>query len=203
MMVKILGILMIFLIGCGGGMWKYRMGDSGGHISVVREIPIYVDEDFTGEELQSLMMAVNEWNGVFNGRVKLRIKEQFSGREGFLREAERVTRTGSGWIILRLNTSEEAERVGIEAGALAVSNEIGGHLMMVVGDRIGNRDMRIIFMHEMGHLLGSGHFGKWSLMTEYHEHGYDCIDKRVVAEVAAHFNLNLKNLNYCVTPEFE
>jgi hypothetical protein len=90
-------------------------------------------------------------------------------------------------------------------GVLAFVTRHEGHVLVVVGDRLGGRDLKTIIMHEVGHLLGAAHVNmKGSLM--YPAYGWNqvsCIDKVTVAQVAGYLELDMKQMNYCMTPGWE
>lgn len=195
-------LMMAMMIGCGGHMWGWHKGATPSHLgSTGREIiPIYIDDSFTEDEMSSIFYALGEWNKVFNGQVVLRVKNSFKGLDQGSEILKGMRRRGEGWIIVRGGSDDEILS-GISEAALAFA---GNGIMVVVHDRIGERDLRTILMHEMGHLLGVTHLGSMSLMHPvYGNKQFSCIDKLTVSEMASVRGLRLEELNYCITPGFE
>lgn len=206
--MKILALLICALMvaGCAGTgrMWSWHHGHSPSHLmaSAKRIIPVYYDIDFTKEERHALDESLEEWRGVFNGQVEFKVDAKgFQGLAGAKRQLESIHNTGLGWVIIRMSSDNEEIQVGARTLAFA---QLGGHYMVVLHDRIGTRDLKTIAMHEMGHLLGSGHTNSHGLLHPYYGPAqYDCIDKITVSEVGAALGIPLTELNYCITPNFE
>jgi hypothetical protein len=75
--------------------------------------------------------------------------------------------------------------------------DVGG-LMAIYVDRIGQRDLGGVVMHELGHVLGLGHSGKAGLMAaHYHPTSQRCVDRTAVEALAARRKLPLARLNWC------
>jgi len=201
-MVIILLSLMIF--GCSS-MWSWHKGEVPSHIMNRREVPVYLDTQFNVYERLVLEESVSEWGKVFNGQMVFSIKDEgFTGWEGAQRRYEEVMKSGIGWVIIRsVSSDERLKRMEVSENTLAFAEQ-GGNVMVVIGDRIGTRNLRMVVMHEMGHLLGSGHLKSNSLMNAYYgDKQYDCIDKMSVSEVGSSLGIPLRELNYCITPNME
>lgn len=189
------------LVGCGTSYWTYRQGDIPLHISHVREIPIWIDDEFKMGERLEIARAVGEWNQVFNGQLKLRFAGTFHGSSGIRGKIIDIRREHMGWIIIRID-GESSSRY-VDEGTLAFANERGGDMIAYIYDRIGSRRIKDIMMHEIGHLLGADHVSGESLMNYYYgDQQLDCIDKITVSQVAGYLHLNLSELNYCSTPTY-
>ena len=193
--------------GCGAGLWEYKQGETPSHIGTVKLIPVYLDNNFSVEEETALKEAITEWNGVFNGQIVIRVDGTFDGKEGIKPKLLSSYVRSEGWNIIALESTDSAVADEIEPGDgnLAFA-EIRGHYMVVLTDRIGMRNLKVIAMHEMGHLLGAYHVNLHSLMYPHYgliKDAVQCIDKITVAQVATVQNLNLNTLNYCVTPDFK
>lgn len=201
---------MILVVGafgcCGTGMWQYKHGETPEHISNARVIPIYIDSKFTNPEIIAINGALQEWNGVFNGQIVLKLSRKFvDGPDAYMLNKS-VNDTHSGWMIAKLDSDDERLDGVVEFGdgKLAFATRLGGNLMIVLGDRVVNHNMRTILLHEMGHMLGADHvFGKNLMSPNYGPGQSDCVDKITAMQVAFYNDLNVKSLNYCVTPEFK
>jgi hypothetical protein len=196
-------ITMIF--GCNSSYYSYKKGEVPVHINHIQIIPIWIDLRFTEVQRKEIILAVKEWNSVFNGQILLKHEGYFNnGIDGAEEKYKIINKTSLGWIIIRVNESDDLVKDVIGTKDLAFVSGLGSHLMFVIGDRLGTRSLKDITMHEMGHLLGANHVNFNSLMCPvYGELEYNCIDKITVAQVAGFNKLDLKNLNYCITPHFE
>jgi predicted Zn-dependent protease len=196
--------LMLWGIGCGPQYWTYRQGKVPEHL-VVQVIPVWMDNSLLIPQREGVIEAVGEWNKVFNGQIILQM-EPVLNRVEALKKLDEIDKTRTGWVII--SSTEEmliAEGYIDEGdGVLAYVYNLGGNLMIIVRDRIGTRDFKVIAMHEMGHLLGADHINAMSLMApHYGREQINCIDKVTVAQVARFNRLRFETLNYCLTPEFE
>jgi hypothetical protein len=215
MVKNILGIMLILLsifgIGCGTKMWTYRQGQVPSHIANVRTIPVYLDDNLSMEEEEAVKKSIKAWNGVFNGQIVIKIGGNFdSGNmEETIKLIKEAYNKGEGWYILTLDSRDKILEGDVEPGDGKLAFAVGGargHMMVILEDRIGSRDITVILEHEEGHLLGAAHTLAPSLMFPSMGMGkdaVDCIDKITVAQVALVQNLDFNSLNYCVTPLFE
>lgn len=193
------------ILNCGTSYYSYHRGHIPEHVNHAVVIPIWIDTKFNKEQLSQIKSAVNEWNNVFNGQMLLKLDKQFTGQEEGEKLFTEANKTGLGWVIVNLDENDPvlSDRIESGDGTLAFVTKMNGHLLVVIGDRIGTRDLKTITMHEMGHLLGANHVNAPSLMTpRYGEEQYNCIDKITVAQVAGYQDLEFANLNYCITPYF-
>jgi predicted Zn-dependent protease len=190
--------------GCGGETWTYRQGQVPTHINHTYNIPIWIDSSFSVSQKAAIRDAIKEWNGVFNGQVVLKAEATFTGIEEGDKLLQQANRTGQGWVIINLPHNHPLFDNLNLGGVLAFVRGAGGHLMVVIGDQIGSRNLKSIVMHEMGHLLGANHVNAPSLMMPAYSHtSSNCIDKITVAQVAGYYKLDMGTLNYCITPHFE
>lgn len=202
-------ILSCLLISCGG-LYSYHQGTKPAHVSNQKVIDIYLDSSFDLMEREHIKDAMNEWNGVFNGQIKLQLAEKdgglvsFSGKDEASDLLKMMNNTGLGWLIIKLNSSDELLE-DVNTNTLAFVTGADRHLMVVIADRVTGRNLKTIIMHEMGHLLGAAHINsKGSLMNPtYGFDQVDCIDKMTVSQIAGYWDFPITELNYCITPNFE
>ena len=167
--------------------------------AALRIIPIYVDQDFAEGDLLALDSSVRQWNYVLNGYVDLEIvTTHFQMEPEVIREALH----GEGWIILKIDSSSKLfhDKNALEL-TLAFCDQVGGHLLYVIRDRLDNEDMPGIFLHEMGHLLGAKD-GTHDLMNgSYTRLGTRCVDQSAAEEVAVSQGIPASQVNYCLFGE--
>lgn len=191
---------------CGTGMWQYKHGETPAHISNAKVIPVYVDSRFTNAEIVAINKVMQEWNGVFNGQIVLKLDRKFTDDMDAVVLARKIADTHTGWMIAKLESDDERLENAVEPGdgKLAFAIGLGGHFMVVLADRVANHDVHTILLHEMGHMLGADHvFGKNLMSPNYGPGQTDCIDKVTAMQVAFFNDLDPKSLNYCVTPDFK
>lgn len=186
--------MLVLVFSCAGDYGKYHYVKFTPAVTVPEhEVSIWVDKTFSAGDLESLDAAIFEWNFVLNGHVKLNIVSRDFDMEPS--EIIRI-RDADGWIIMKINgkTSEHVK----DNTWLAYCDHVAGHYMYMIRDRLQDRDMKQVFMHELGHLLGSEHVGH-HLMYKYYIFGrYSCVDRLTAEEVAFHWNLSPDRLNFCV-----
>ncbi len=175
----------------------------------VKIIPVYIDQDFTESELTSIRSAIASWNHVLNGYATLQIKSTEFDKENFRPVVRTIITTMEGYLIMKVNQDDDLVSDYVERGdgTLAFVNSLGreSHFMFIIGDRIGNRMLDVIVMHELGHMLGSMHTLAKSLMfPSYNDYrGFVCVDKITAAQVAGYWGYDLNRMNYCATPDFK
>lgn len=201
-------IMMVIMMGCGTKYWVYKGGERPSHVTDVRIIPVWVDSKFSKWEMMKIRGAIKEWNGVFNGQIVLRLDKPYVGLHEAQERGEEINRTGNGWIIMKYNEDDPLIKDYVEIGdkKLAfVPKDSEGHVMVVIGDRIGERDIGPILLHEMGHMLGAKHVNIKGLMYPNEEPMWevDCIDKVTVMQVAKVQGMEFRSMNYCMVPDLE
>jgi hypothetical protein len=177
------------------GGWRYT--DRAAPAVNGRTIDLYVDRDFDDYERGRIVSAMRQWNYVLNGFVRFhaRTLPDDPTREMLAR----IKRSG-GWIVARVDSRHPIAHQGEGANALAVTAGGQGGFVYVISDRIGQRDLTGVIMHEFGHVLGAGHGGSGLMAPIYNPTMGRCIDREAVALVAAAHRLPLDRLNWCVGP---
>lgn len=189
--------------GCAGPLYKYN--HSSPPLGTVGQvIPVYIDSAFDNVQTLSIMAAIREWNTVLNGQIKLDVVKKFNGDKEGSDLASEAGRMGIGWVIAKLNDDHPViERIDLPSNILAFVPHDDAHLLVVIGNRLATRNLKLIAMHEMGHLLGAVHVPGGTLMgTTYENNRFDCIDKVTAYQVARRNELDFQNMNYCSIPEF-
>jgi hypothetical protein len=211
-LLTILVCLVLYTPGCGSNLYSYsNVSGPDKNYQHYKEIPVYIDKNFEEAELEAILRATSEWNYVLNGHIKLVIKStDINIKEARVRGLiAQIRTTDEGYMILKLNHNDPLldDIIEEDDGTLAFVNNLGnrGHVMVVIADRIGGKDLRSIVLHEYGHLLGAMHVMARSLMFPYYNgrSSYRCVDKITMLQVANYQQLDPDHLNYCITPNLE
>jgi len=165
--------------------------------STGRVLELYVDRDFSDAERQSMLSAMRQWNYVLNGFVQFRARLLPGDPSPAM--LSQIRRSG-GWVLARVDSRHPVARQGEGTHALAVTTGNRGGFVYVISDRIGNRDLSGVIMHEFGHVLGAGHDGYGLMAPVYNAAMGRCIDQDAVALVAQAQRLPLNQLNWCEGP---
>lgn len=160
-----------------------------------RIIPIWVDKNFSTTDQKNINQAVETWNMALNGHIKLEIVDT-----QFDLEVDKITQQVKlgGWLFMKVDSDNYL--VPIEKGAwtLGFTERVGGNHLYLVRDRISNDDVFGITLHEIGHLMGSGHVGKKLMYPHFTRVRYQCIDWDTILTVANYHDLPVGDLNFCV-----
>jgi hypothetical protein len=147
-------------------------------------IAIRINGPFALGDRAKVHRAVNEWNLALNGFVRFEIIPDGGS-----------WRAGKTWTIVATEGGNSLPNRSVLAFTYALPN--GGGLMAVYRDRVGNRDLGGVVMHELGHVLGLGHNGDGLMAAHYHPTAQQCVDKAAVEQVAVKRNLPPGQLNWC------
>jgi hypothetical protein len=201
-MKKLLMILMV-IIGCVSCLGHqpppfHYVQHNGYSPLALRYIPVYVDKDFGELDKLAIDDAVRQWNFAMNGYVKLEVQSQ-----PFDMEIDIIRKCLSGgcWMIMKidsLNPMVGAVDPTPETRTLAWANDIGGNRVYVIRDRIQNKWMTGIMLHEMGHLLGAQHDNVYLMRPHFNWEDYRCVDYQALKLVAEAQHIPMEHLNYCV-----
>ena len=146
-----------------------------------------IDERFDAYDRAKILRAVNEWNHVLNGFVRLDITITTD-------DGQPATDRSPSWKVV------PAPRGALFSGALAVTYPLrrAGGMVIVYVDRLGGRDLGGVMRHELGHVLGLGHEAGSRLMsTRYTADNQQCIDRAAAEAIAARRTLPAAELNWC------
>lgn len=178
------------------GDWHYT--DQAAPATTGRAISLFVDRDFDDYERGRIVSAMRQWNYVLNGFIRLRARTlPDNPTRDLLAEIKR----SGGWIVARVDSRHPISGQGEGAHALAVTAGGQGGFVYIISDRIGQRDLTGVLMHEFGHVLGAGHGGSGLMAPVYNSAMGRCIDREAVALVASAHRLPLGRLNWCVGPD--
>lgn len=162
--------------------------------------PVNIDSRFTPSEFLLLKKAISEWNFALNGFVVFDNPTVISNiwkydqMELTVRD---LNRFGFGLDIIKMD-NENYSRYTMNYNTLAITMD---NVIVVVGHKIINKNLKIILLHEIGHFLGSEHTDELSLMgNTYSTNPFDCIDYLTIIQVARKYNLYMSELKYCVAP---
>ena len=165
----------------------------------VREIPIWMDKEFGEADKVEIDRAVDAWNFAMNGYVKLKVVDT-----QFNMEVDKIVKqvNAGGWLFMKIHSSNKMvpDHRDKEKGfwTIGFCEQIGGHHMYLVRDRLSNEDVFGVTLHEIGHLMGSGHVGQRLMYPHYSRARFQCIDYETMTKVSKFFDLEMENLNYCI-----
>lgn len=186
-------IFMLLLVGClPRPSLHYYIHAADGHVSEVKYYPIYVDKDFGMADKVAIAEGVEQWNFALNGQVRLAIVDSdFMMSPSVLKE--------DAWFILKVDSTCTFKPMDTKTDmTLAWANKISGDHIFIIRDRLNNSDVKGITMHEIGHLLGTDHVGKYLMYYRFNRGKYDCVDYESVSAVGRVLKLDVKTLNYCI-----
>ena len=150
----------------------------------------YVDQRFTEVELVEIKEGIHEWDYVLNGNIEFRYGGRHNMEDWVLSEMN----FGRGVLINKV--SEDCPYIPMINGrvlAFAISRTIS-----VIEGRVSFLEMRGVILHEIGHVLGLGHFGDSVMKSSYDWHMHYCISRDVILEIHKLWGFDMKSLNYCL-----
>ena len=160
-------------------------------------IPVRIDIHFTSDERAKIVEAVRQWNHALNGQIRFDIQAQ-----AYDPNSPSAAPTRNTWTVARVSGTGASPIPGRGPGlgTLAMTQELthGSGMVVVFADKIGNRDLSKIMMHEIGHVLGLGHEHAGRLMAPYYSgDAQQCIDKGAMQALAHSRGLPFQALNWC------
>lgn len=162
----------------------------------VRTIPIWIDKDFGESDKLAIDDAIKAWNYALNGYIKLQVVDTEFDME-IPKIVEQVK--ANGWLFMKIN-SDNPMVPALANGYRTVGfcERVGGNHLYLVRDRLFNQDVFGVTMHEMGHLLGSGHVGEHLMYPHFSRARFQCVDHETLEKVADYNHIPLDRLNFCV-----
>lgn len=204
----VFGLLFLACFSCSSELYQYRSVSPEKYHTHYKDIQLYVDKDMNMNGRKQLEAAVNEFNYVLNGSMRFDVATWTLDPNSDAGKAieENVQTTHQGIVVLWLNHDDPAlASSDIGEGTLAFVNGIGNaNLLVVIADRIGSRNLRVILLHELGHAIGAMHVNGPSLMNPYY--GPDqlpCVDATTATQIAGYQHIPLDTINYCSSPNFK
>lgn len=171
------------------GQYKYTFKKSYA-TKPIREIPIWVDRDFGNSDLIAIDDAVNQWNYVLNGFIRLYIIDiNFHTDPIKISKQQKL----NGWIVFKTNHKHNGAKT-----AIGFADKINGNYIYLVRERLANEDIFGVMLHEIAHLLGAKHNLHGLMYKEYSRARFQCIDFDAMEEVADAQHLSIKDLNFCI-----
>lgn len=204
-MFSLLFVLICLLVGFASGCAVLMAPREGQYAYVQRPvyvgapqkvIPIWIDKNFGQADRLAIDDAINKWNFALNGYIKLSIVDT-----EFDMEVPKIVKqvNSGGWLFLRIN-SDSYLVPNNEKGFWTIGfvEQVGGHHMYLVRDRLLNEAVMGVTMHEIGHLLGAGHVGQRLMYPHFGVARFQCVDYDTMWAVASYQGLDPDRLNYCV-----
>lgn len=169
-------------------------------ITPLNIIPVYIDIKFCNSEKKLIKKAIDNWNDALNGYLVLKVvglefKETPKAIDDIIKN--------KSYVILRAYSSDEIIKErdinDNENVIVGLANKLGGNVMHLVMDRLTEKDIMEITMHELGHLLGADHTDEKYLMSIiYNKERYKCVDLFTIKQVAEYWHLPIRRMNYCI-----
>ena len=166
-------------------------------------IPVRIDSQFNVEERAKILEALRHWNHALNGQIRFDVSSVPYTASGAFSAAPQ---NKNAWIVARVSgtgampagaTPSRGPQLGM---TLAQTQQLlgNGGMVLVFADKLGQRDLGGIMLHELGHVLGLGHDNAGRLMAPtYSTANQQCIDRGAVQAVAQIKGLAFENLNWC------
>ena len=200
-------LLIVLLTACAPGLYQYHSVEPEETHDSYRVIPLYVSKDFTHEQQVTIAKAIDEWNFVLNGSLRLEVKDWALDEESDKGKDiwRAINKTHQGIAIVSWLESDPRLEEMKQDGIIAFVNIIGtANVLVVIRDRLGSWDFKTIMLHELGHALGASHVNAKSLMYPYvGDMQVHCVDRITAAQISGYQHVPLKNINYCTTRDFE
>lgn len=195
-------IIAVMAMGCASLLGQPRLnGYSYTQVGIyqgqpVKTIPIWIDREFGEADKLAIDDAIQAWNYAMNGYIRLKVVDTAFDME--VPKIVQQVREG-GWLFLKIKSDNPLVPVSDKGfWTIGFTEQIGGHHLYLIRDRLGNDDIFGVTLHEIGHLMGSGHVGERLMYPHYSRARFRCIDKATIDVVASYNGLPADRLNFCV-----
>jgi hypothetical protein len=146
-------------------------------------VPVVIVGQFSDDQRNGIRQAADEWNRTLNGHIRFEIQPN--------------TGAAKVWAVTAVPKSPVNNK-GEVLGETVTLPSGGRGLVMVYLDRLGNRSVEGVILHEFGHVLGLQHEPGHGLMSAtYNPHAYGCVDYSAAAQVAKLYNVPLREFRWC------
>ena len=192
-------LILALLIGCGSINKEieqpFNYTDKAWYVGSAKNIPIWIDNDFSINDKEVIEGAISFWNKALNGHIKLIVvDDKFNMSINRIKLQEKQ----SGWLIMKISSDSFLTPYSeINYRALGFTDMIGGSHLYLVRDKMKDEYLFGVVLHEIGHLLGSVHVGEGLMSAHFDFIRFRCIDYDTIKAVAAYNDLDINNLNYC------
>jgi hypothetical protein len=192
--MKLLILFSILIVGCQFP-FHYQYLDHYPRHQAIREIKVWIDARFGNADRVEIVKAVDQWNYALNGWIELEVQEEKLTMQDQILRAARDERD---WLIMDIQSSNPIVLPHDQGHlALAFTDAIGGYRLYVVRDRDDNADIKLLMLHEIGHLLGASHTTSGLMSPLFSTSAYQCIDYETMIQVSEYQRLPIDELNYC------
>ena len=153
-------------------------------------INVQIDKTFNMDDKLAIDDALAAWNYALNGLIEFRVVS-----DAFDMEPSQIN--NEDLLFLRINSSSTFIP---GSTTLAFTNFIGGREIFIISDRLKDRSLKGIAMHEIGHALGGRHtLDERHLMSIHYDAAWmQCIDEQAIQSVAAYQHLDADRMNFCI-----
>ncbi len=206
MKLSLIGLgVILSLIACssahsprGNGMYTEHAGPVGNTPEVV---PVYIDKRFTDKHRAAIHESFAQWNIALNGYESFTIvSDTFDMEPNIIQD---VVASGQGLLVLRRATTDSIMEDLPEGvlGWVMMEDGYESHVLNLVEDAIGNRDITSIANHEIGHTLRLPHLPvKGTTMYPSYRNGSPCLDMFTMQTLATIRGWDWHLTNFCSYP---
>lgn len=192
--IFLINIIVIILSGCTSAIPHHYSYTKSPTSTYGRLVPIYIDHTFGEEDRLRIDEGIEQWNYALNGNLKLAVIDWNYHSN---KHMDKMIVKNDGIIIIHLN-SQDIVKKNYSKTMLAFADQVPGHYIYFIRDRIGKPiDLKLILMHEMGHVLGAKHQKKYLMTTTFDYKGWQCVDYDTLVQVAKVQGFDVKTGNYC------
>lgn len=168
-------------------VWRYSYVP---RVAGDRSVSFYVDNQFTEEELIEIKEGIKEWDYVLNGNIEFR----YGGRHNM--EDWVLSEMTLGKAVLVNKVGPDCTFIPVTKGQVLAFASLRN--IYVISGRVSVSSLRGVMLHEIGHVLGLGHFGDGLMKPEYDFNMHYCVPRDVTSEVAHIWGFRTESMNYCL-----